>query len=310
MLEKLKRILLLLLGIVIATELILRLGFGFCDTVLFMSDPDFEYIAQPNQDRHRFGNHIVYNELSMRAEPIDTYALKILALGDSVLNGGVLTDQDSLATSLLSNKLSSQLNRKIQVLNVSAGSWGPDNAYAYLEKFGDFNSRLLVMVFSSHDYNDNITHEEVVGNHPSYPNKQYPLALLEVIDRDIIPRVNRLLPKDINNSRSIDNELMINKNGKNMNTGFEDIVNYANSKNIPLIFFLHPEREELNNGVYSERGKSIIKFYEDQNIPVIKLLERDYKTSYYRDQIHLNESGQRHLAKVMREEILNILENE
>lgn len=305
-----KRILLVIIPVLIVSELVLRFGFGFCDAVLFQSDPNFEYIAKPNQDRNRFGSRIFYNEASMRSAKIDTSALHILALGDSVLNGGSSTDQDSLATSLLSNQLSAQLNMKTQVLNVSAGSWGPDNAYAYLKKYGDFNSRLLVLVFSSHDFNDNITQEEVVGIHPSYPNKQYPLAWLEVIDRYIIPRVKRLLPKDTSKAKRIENELMINKDGKTRNTGFQDIVNYANAKNVPLLFFLHPEREELNNGVYSERGKRIVKFYENLNIPVIRLLDKNYKTSYYRDQIHLNESGQRHLAKVMREELVKILENE
>lgn len=305
-----KRISLFIILFLIFSELVLRFGFGFCDAVLFQSDLGYEYIAKPNQDRYRFGNHIFYNEASMRSDKIDTSALHILALGDSVLNGGSFTDQDSLATSLLSGQLSDQLAHKIQVLNVSAGSWGPDNAYAYLKKYGDFEAQLLVMVFSSHDYNDNITHDAVVGIHPSYPDKQYPLAWLEIIDRYVIPKAKRFFPNDTKKTKITDNELMINKDGKTRNTGFQDIVNYANAKNLPLLFFLHPEREELNNGVYSERGKRIIKFYENLNIPVIKLLEENYKTSYYRDQIHLNESGQRHLAKVMREELLNILENE
>ncbi|SHF73353.1 hypothetical protein SAMN05444008_111177 [Cnuella takakiae] len=54
---------LLLLGVavllgVVALEWVLRYKFGFCDAVLTQADKDFEYVAQPNQDRKRFGNRI------------------------------------------------------------------------------------------------------------------------------------------------------------------------------------------------------------------------------------------------------------
>ena len=87
-------------------EIYLRKSWGFCDTVLVQSDPDFEYIAQPNQKRYRFKKHILYNEYSQRCESVDSSAFIVLGLGDSVINGGVLTDQDSLATTRLSKLLS------------------------------------------------------------------------------------------------------------------------------------------------------------------------------------------------------------
>lgn len=306
----LKRVLLALAIFAILSELILRYGFGFCDTVLFKADPDFEYISQPNQDRHRFGSHIAYNEASMRSEAIDTNALHILALGDSVLNGGTLTDQGSLATTLLSKQLTKEMKKQVQVLNVSAGSWGPDNAFAYLKKYGDFNSKLLITVFSSHDYNDNMTHEDIVGIHPSYPKKQYILAWMELVDRYLIPRVKRLFPANETDEETRDKALMINKNGKTMNTGFKDIALYAQSENIPLLVFFHPEVKELKENKYSDSGKKVISFYEKLGVPVVKLLETGYKTSYYRDEIHLNEKGQYHLFDVMNKEVEKILLNE
>lgn len=38
----------------VASEVYLRQVWGFCDSVLIQSDPEFEYIAQPNQNRYRF----------------------------------------------------------------------------------------------------------------------------------------------------------------------------------------------------------------------------------------------------------------
>ena len=42
--------------LILGIEVFLRLYFGFCDAVLMKEDPDFEYIAQPNQKRFRFRN--------------------------------------------------------------------------------------------------------------------------------------------------------------------------------------------------------------------------------------------------------------
>lgn len=38
-----------LLVLLVAGEVYLRREWGFCDSVLMQSDPDFEYIAQPDQ---------------------------------------------------------------------------------------------------------------------------------------------------------------------------------------------------------------------------------------------------------------------
>src|SRR5438270_8207543 len=105
----------------LVTELVLRFHYGFCDAVLIKEDPDLEYIAQPNQNRFRFGKHIRYNQFSMRNDSVNGKAVHILGFGDSVINGGTLTDQDSLATTKLSNALSTLLDTSVQVLNISAG---------------------------------------------------------------------------------------------------------------------------------------------------------------------------------------------
>lgn len=102
---------------------------------------------------------------------MDSTKTIVLGLGDSVLYGGVQTDQDSLAISIFSSLTG------YQMLNISAGSWEPDNCAAYLKHFGTFNAKAIFLVVSSHDAHDNITHQPVVGIHPSYPNKQYTCAI-------------------------------------------------------------------------------------------------------------------------------------
>lgn len=128
------RFLILLLFLAGLTEIILRYKYGFCNAPLYISDPDFEYIYAPNQNAKRFGNVIQTNSLSMRSKEVSpSDSLVILLIGDSVVNGGNLTDQDSIATTILEKRFVKKYGKKIRVLNISAGSWGPDNIAAFLK---------------------------------------------------------------------------------------------------------------------------------------------------------------------------------
>ncbi|MFN4147524.1 MAG: hypothetical protein ACK4GN_16985, partial [Runella sp.] len=169
-------------------ELILRFVFGFCDAPLYIEDADFEYVLAPNQHRFRFLNVVRTNEVSMRSDPIapqDTTV--VLLVGDSVVNGGNPTDHDDLASTLLEKKLTQHYQHRVRVLNVSAGSWGPDNAFAFLKKKGFFNADLVCLVTSSHDAYDNMSHHQLVGLDPNYPNKQFAVAWVELWVRYLYP---------------------------------------------------------------------------------------------------------------------------
>ena len=154
--------------------------YGFANAPLFEESIAYEYIAKPNQDMMRFGNHIHYNSYSQRSDEPDTTKVIILGLGDSVINGGVQVDQDDIATSLFTKETG------MQMLNISVGSWGPDNCAAYLRENGLFGAKAMFLVVSSHDAHDNINHQPVVGVHPSYPDKQYPLAWAELLDGNVL----------------------------------------------------------------------------------------------------------------------------
>src|SRR5690349_531508 len=128
-----------LVAFFLTIELSLRLVWGFCDAVLMKEDKDYEYIAIP-QSRQRFGNRIYYNSFSQRNDELSiSDSIRIALFGDSVINGGTETDQDSLASTKLSKYLTAKYKKTVKVLNISAGSWGPDNCFAYLKKHGDFN---------------------------------------------------------------------------------------------------------------------------------------------------------------------------
>ena len=254
-------ILLLLVG---SAEIYLRKYWGFCDNVLMMASNKYEYIEQPNQKRYRFRNNIYYNQFSMRSPEIDTSAFTILGFGDSIINGGVMVDQDSLTTSLLSKELSHELQRKVQVLNIGAGSWGPDNCFAYLQEKGNFNAKMIFLTVSSHDAYDNMDFRPMINKVNRYESKQYKSAIVELISKYIIPRYF--------NGKGSDENPIINK-GRTFNSGFINFYHYCNKKNIPLLIYLHPDKNELAEIKYNNEGQQIIEFCAKYNIPCIQSLQ-------------------------------------
>ena len=297
--RKLLVIIALFLVALISSEIFLRTALGLGSMILFLDDNAMEYIPAPNQHSVRFGNKVAYNEYSMRSLPIGASdECIVLGFGDSVLNGGTLTDQDSIATTIVEKQLR-RTNADIRFLNISAGSWGPDNCAAYLNKFGSFNAKMIVLFVSSHDAYDNMTFKKTVGIHKSYPEEQYPLALLELLDRYVQPRLMKLIHR-----RNVDDDLMINKNGIGFNSGFDFFKDYTEKNQIPFLLCLHAETAEIKAGKFNTQGEEILSFCEKNGIKVISGFEIGEDLRDFRDQIHLNERGQRKWAKALGKEIM------
>ncbi|GAB2773547.1 hypothetical protein GCM10027275_15670 [Rhabdobacter roseus] len=302
MLKILLKTIIFLVVVFIVGEVVLRYQFGFCQAPLYIADPDYEYIYAPNQEVVRFGNTIRTNELSMRSEPVlPTDTTVILLTGDSVVLGGSLTDQDSLASTMLEKRLTRTLRRRVRVLNIAAGSWGPDNVAAYLKKHGLFNADLICLVASSHDAHDNMTHENMVGVDTNLPDKQYTLAWEELWKRYLFPRyvqehvvgTNYFAPR-------VDTTLLsgIRKEGDGFNPGFAQLAAMARQQGIPFFIYLHPEISEIEFGNYNGQGREIIRYAEQDSVRLIKELDLGITVNYFRknDVVHYNSGGQIFMA--------------
>ena len=285
---------------ILAAEVYLRVELGFCHAVLFREDKDFEYIPIPQQTK-RLGNNIFYNSFSQRNEEISSKdSVVVLGFGDSVLNGGTQVDQDSLATTKLSRYLSSKAADSVKVLNVSSGSWGPDNCYAYLKKYGDFKARSMFLVMSSHDVYDTMSFEKIVGVNPSFPEKQYPFALYELVDKYLLPKLIKRTSKNTSkDGRGIDKKT----ENSVFNPGISNLYQYAKSKNIPFLIYLHADRDEFDNKRYSEEGQLLITFCNENNIPLVKELDYNIGKEAYRDGIHLTDLGQGKMFEILKDKI-------
>lgn len=285
----------ILLLICVIIEFVLRFVFGFCDAVLYQPSEAYEYIAQPNQYRYRFFSHINYNSYSQRSEEPDFGKTIVLGLGDSVIFGGTIIDQSAIATTLFSTETG------MQMLNISSGSWGPDNCAAYLREKGIFGAKIMILVCSSHDAYDLMSHAPVVGIFPNYPKKQYRVAIWEAMDRYMMPKIKRLVNRvqlidpDAHLVKQLNDGGVVNKSAM-FNPGFEQLKEIARENNIPFLIYLHPEIGEIINSGYKDGGRLIIEWAKDNNVPLFQELMMGVKVDMYRDVIHFNEKGQRLMA--------------
>lgn len=272
-------------------EIALRMA-GFGKMPLYSESDEWEYMMSPNQSGYRLGNRYYINAYGMRSDEVDATKQHVLGLGDSVIFGGAQTDQDSIATSIFTQ------DTGIQMLNISAGSWGPDNCVAYLRHFGLFDAKAVFLVVSSHDAYDNIDHQPVVGVHVSYPKSQYCCAIAEVVSRYVIPRYFPTALQDPDQQVVVGSGIA--KNGKVFNTGFDNLKEMCDSAHIPLYVYLHATTEELAAGKYDNQGVDIISWCSKNDVNLINELDYHFTEQDYRDIIHPNARGQRKIADIMK----------
>ena len=282
-------------------ELYARFELGLGDPPLSVADAELDYYFAPNQCCNRFGNRIVYNNVSMRCDfdvRPGSGAKTIFVIGDSVLNGGVLTDHKNLATTILQEKLDPN-RTSVQVCNISAGSWGPGNYAAYLRRHADLISGqdILILELNSHDLWEDIPEEtggRNVGVDVAFPAHKPFCALWDGFHRYAVPRLRQKFGLS-----AVNTKVDVPRWGDDADS---EIAHY-NLKKLDEIYAMHVRsrymliyrsRAESQSGQVS-LGESIFRDYAAAHgIPVIEVaLNPD---TDYRDLIHPNESGQRKIA--------------
>lgn len=292
-----------LLVLILSAELISRFYFGLGDPPLSVADPEIEYLFKPNQTYERFGNIIHYNAYSMRSDdfpPAKASAaeLRVMVFGDSVINGGTLTDQSQLATSIVQQRLREKLNRPVVVGNISAGSWGPVNQLAYARKYGFFDADHVVIVVSSHDVTDLPTYEPLVGVDPNFPATRPWSAAWEALTRYVPrlfassePQSPTAPPSEADARRSLQ--------------ALAELVRLAREAGAEVAIVQHLTQGELADG--PESGHAAIAATARANGIEPVQLDEAFRESIrqgqapYRDSVHPSESGQRVIAGVLYE---------
>jgi hypothetical protein len=296
--------LLSVVGLLASAEALARFGIGLGDPPLSDAYPDLEYAFRPGTYR-RFGNRIHINAHHMRSPEFSArkqtpHEFRVMLMGDSVINGGALTDQDALASEMLRRELESQLGVPVVVGNISAGSWGPGNLLAYAQRFGFFDADVIVIVLNSEDASDNPTGAMIVGIDPSFPNQKPLSALTEGLARYVAPRLLRSAAKQdepLNRANNVAAEIEQAMRDLGM---LCDMALAAGAK-VLLVHF--PNRAEVA-GDMLDGYRLIASFAVGRGLELVELkaalaASSANGTDPYRprDPIHPNEIGQRIIAE-------------
>jgi len=293
--------------IAVIGEMVARYGLGLGTPPLVIPHQKIEYMFKPNQDVYRFGNHFIVNQYGMRTEPFFTQKgnneFRVMAFGDSVLNGGGLTDHADLATTLLQNSLSKVSDKNVLVGNISAGSWGPGNWLAYVQEYGFFGADIVVLVISSHDYADNPTFHALDPN--THPTEKPVSALLEGITR-YLPRY---LPQGgTDNPGAIEpDRFQTEYSEQEAQKGLADLRRFlelAKNNSANVMVLQHWEKSEIESGSANPGNQYIKMVCEQMGISPLSL-EPYFRRSIenganpYRDNIHPNQVGQQLIAEAI-----------
>jgi lysophospholipase L1-like esterase len=292
----------------------LRLVLGLGSPPLLRADSSVGYVFQANQDLVRFTNRVHINQHHHRSGPLlsraDSTFVRVLFVGDSVTWGGVLTDQSDTIPSEAERQLANWCNEPVEALNASAGSWGIGNARAYIERYGLFESDLVVLQIGTHDLTQPKSTSGVVGNHRSYPNENPTLAIEELVTRYLWPRLSSSLPR----FGSSANAQQRSRSGPEPEDVFarnlvhlRRTVASIRAEQTPVAILHTPNRSETTKGPGTSSAasyrKQFLQVADSMNVPVLNLANGWPRSTspmhLYRDHVHFNERGNAVIADTL-----------
>lgn len=300
-----KQFLLCSLLVLIPTELLLRILFGLGRPPLVQTDDYTGFRFQPNQKLVRFGKRIEYNQYSQRSEPIDlnkpSGVLRILMVGDSVLNGGAPTDQSQTITEQLEARIR-DTGQRTEVLNASTAAWAIGNELGYLKKFGTFQSDLVILQVGTEDLTQIRGEPRDIEGNVNFPVRPPFLALQEIVDRYLATTIRKFQVKQVNLTKSESSVQDDQQLQSNLDL-LQQAILLIRADNIPVYILFTPRKSDLIHSSHSSKyQQDFYRFLHDRKVPVFDLyhswsmLPVQTVSSYFRDDIHLNSDGNRATA--------------
>lgn len=299
-------------ALLVAGELIARFGLGLGTPPLSVAHPSIEYMFKPEQKVNRFGHRVEINAYGMRSDAFPAQKgradeLRVMVYGDSVINGGNLTDQADVCTEILKGNLERGLGVPVVVGNVSAGSWGPPNLLAYYNTYGALEADLAVIVVSDHDWEDVPAFGAL--NPRTHPVKQPLSALSEGVVRYFWPRLKRRLGGSaVADASFVEIERDAGRSVEAV-ASLGKLVADLEGAGVPTLVLMHWERQDLLDGIRGLGIEALGAVAGRAGADVVELEEgfrkaMDQGVEPYRDKVHLNAAGQELLAESMRSWIL------
>jgi len=258
----------------------------------------YGYRVSPNQSLTRFGRAVAYNSQGLRSGPLsgapDPGEARVLCLGDSITNGGTLTDQADTYPYLLERELAGP-----RVFNASAAGWALENELGWLRVNGTFGASVVVLEVATHDLFQPAAGSELVGRHPSFPERPPLLALSELLLRYALPWLGvgpaRIDPGAIPVAQSkADMERAL--------AALEGLVRDSRALRAePVVMFVEqPAPLESREALILEAKRRMRELLERERVPLVEtasLVEREGGTALFRDGLHPNAAGNAVLAR-------------
>lgn len=292
---------LLALAGVPSAEGFLRWRYGLGNPPQMMSDELTEYRYVPDREYRRRGNRIAINTFSMRSDPFPAKRsrpdeLRVIVIGDSVVNGGAQTDQSRLATSLLQDRLRADSPGAI-VGNASAGSWGPQNMLGYVRRFGLLDANVVAIVVSSHDAADSVVE---FPSRTELAPPPYRFALTELYGQ----LSDRWGLTTAGGAASATQPYTVGDPGPCL-MAFGEMLDAVRAAGATPVVVFHYEAGELDPNVEVEGHRLLREVCESRGVtPIVRMREqlgdsRRAGRDPFRDAIHPNDVGQMILADVL-----------
>lgn len=294
----------------------LRIGFGLGTPALSQPDSHTGYRFKPNQKLSRFGKQIAYNQHSQRSDELTlskpAHHLRILMVGDSVLNGGSLVDQRQTITEQLESRLA-RLGRSAEVLNASAGLWAIGNRVGYLQKFGTFESDMVIVQIGTGDLTQGTTPSTLLQQNLDFPEHPPGSAIVELWTRYTEPRLRRLIQRHPQ-AQSAPAKLDLSDQAFQQNLSLlQATLQDLKTKKIPVAILFTPQQEDLLPRSKSPQYKlELSRSLNSLNIPMIDV-QTEWKTlpastvkSFFVDGVHLTSTGNQAIAELLAQKLYQL----
>src|SRR5262249_29487639 len=253
----------------------------------------YGYRVVPDQSLDRFGRSVDYNAQGLRSAPLPVAEaqgeLRVLCLGDSITNGGTLTDQADTYPNRLEGELSSAL-AAVRVLNASAGGWALGNELGWLRENGTFKASVVVLEVATHDLFQPPAASDLVGRHPSFPDRAPRFALSELLFRYLLPWIGIGLPRvDPGAAGLAPTEATMER----ALAALQDLVSESRARGaVPVVMFVEqPPPLEHQDPLTREAKLRMRELLRRERVTLVEtalLVEREGGPALVRDGLHPN----------------------
>lgn len=286
-------------------EIALRWLLGMGNPLLYEKDDRTGYRLLPHQETQRFGKRVYINRYGFRSDEISLEkpenTVRILFLGDSIINGGWWTDQKNIISEQVKKGLENYYSN-IEVLNASANSWGIRNELGYVEKYGLFNAGLLILVLNTDDLFALAPSSLGVGVDKNYPDRKPQLALIEFYQKYLTPSVTIHFPEEKGDRVTVNLEALVS------------IKRCTIQNNCEILLVLTPLKREVYPQYprdYEVKAREKLEVCcQQENLSFIDFLplfnQQENRDSLYRDHIHLSPLGNQLVSRVLIDYLLQM----